>query len=377
MILFLILCYVAMLAILVKLKVIKLTLGWKLSPLLFGLVCFMALVLPMQWGAPSGTVNVYRYVVEIIPNVTGEVTDISIEPLKSVEKGDVLFQIDRRPFEAELRRLEAALAEAEQTVPQLEAALGTAQANLEQVMAQRDLDKLEAERNESLSRVNPGAIAKKDLDYTRQKLLTAEAAVRGAESAKEQARLAFGSEIAGENTAVAQLKAQLESAKLNLDWTTVRAPVDGYAMQVALRAGQRVASIPVRSWLVFVDEKETRISTAISQYQLRHVEVGQDAEIIFKLHPGRTFPAKVESILRMNGGGQMTATGIIQDPTATVRVNQPYGVILKLDDANIDPNDLPGGAIGTVAIYTDAAKAAHIIRRIELRMNTWLNYVRQ
>jgi multidrug resistance efflux pump len=374
MILFLILCYVGLLAILVKLNVIKLTIGWKLSPLLFGLVCFVALVLPMQWGAPSGPVTVYRYVVEIIPNVTGQVTDVPIEPLKSIKKGDVLFQIDKRPFEAELKRLEAALAEAEQAVPQLEAALGTAQANLEQVMSQRDLDKLEAARSESIRKENPGAIAKREIDYARQKLMTAEAAVRGAESAKEQARLAFGSEIGGENTAVAQLKAQLELAKLNLDWTEVRAPLDGYPMQIALRSGQRVVS--ERSCLVFVDENETRISASISQYQLRNVEVGQDAEIIFRLRPGQTFSAKVDSILRMNGAGQMTATGVIQDPTATVRVDQPYGVNLKLDDASLDLNDLPGGAIGTVAIYTDTAKAAHVIRRIELRMNTWLNYLR-
>jgi hypothetical protein len=56
--------------------------------------------------------------------------------------------------------------------------------------------------------------------------------------------------------------------------------------------------------------------------------------------------------------------------------NQPYGVLFKLDDADLDPKNLPGGAKGTVAIYTDTAKAAHLIRRIELRMNTWLNYVR-
>jgi multidrug resistance efflux pump len=363
-----------LLAILVKLNVIKLTIGWKISPVLFGLVCFVALVLPMQWGAPSGSVTVYRYVIEIIPNVTGQVTDVPLEPLKSIEKGDVLFQIDRRPFEAELKRLEAALAEAEQAVPQLEAALGTAQANLEQVMAQRDLDKLESERNESLRRVNPGAISKKDLDYTRQKLLTAEAAVRGAESAKEQARLAFGSEIGGENTAVAQLKAQIESAKLDLDWTEVRAPADGYPMQIALRSGQRVTSF--KSCLAFVDEKETGISVMINQFQIRHVKVGQPAEVIFKLFPGQTFSAKVEAILRMNGAGQMTATGVVQDPTATVRLNQPYGVRLKLDDAHLDSNDLPGGAIGTAAIYTDTAEVAHLIRRIELRMNTWLNYLR-
>jgi len=65
MIAFLVLCYVAILATLVWLKVIKLNLWWKLSPLLFMLVCFFVLIFPLQWGAPSGTVNVYQYVIEI------------------------------------------------------------------------------------------------------------------------------------------------------------------------------------------------------------------------------------------------------------------------------------------------------------------------
>ncbi len=150
MIAFLVLCYVAILATLVWLKVIKLNLWWKLSPLLFMLVCFFVLIFPLQWGAPSGTVNVYQYVIEIIPNVTGEVVDVPVEPMKPLKKGDVLFQIDRRPYQAKVKQLEAALAEAEQAVPQLEAALGTAKANLEHATAQRDLQKLELDRNESI-----------------------------------------------------------------------------------------------------------------------------------------------------------------------------------------------------------------------------------
>ena len=375
MIAFLVLCYVAILATLVRLKIIKLNLGWKLSPLLFMLVCFFVLIFPLQWGAPSGTVNVYRYVIEIIPNVTGEVVDVPVEPMKPLEKGDVLFQIDPRPYQAKVKQLEAALAEAEQAVPQLEAALGTAKANLEHATAQRDLQKLELDRNESIRKEDPGAIAQRQIDYSRQSLLSAEAAVRGAESAKEQARLAFESKIDGENTKVAELKAQLEAAKLDLGWTTVRAPADGYAMQIALRPGQRVASFPVRSWLAFVDESETRVAVGISQYQLRHVKEGQSAEVVFKLYPGRTFSAKVDEILGMNAAGQMVATGVVQDPTAIVRLNQPYGVILKLDDADIDPNELPGGAIGAAAIYTESVKVTHIIRRVELRMKSWLNYI--
>ena len=49
--------------------------------------------------------------------------------------------------------------------------------------------------------------------------------------------------------------------------------------------------------------------------------------------------------------------------------------ILKLDDADIDPNELPGGAIGAAAIYTESVKVTHLLRRVELRMKSWLNYI--
>ncbi|MEK6249258.1 MAG: biotin/lipoyl-binding protein, partial [Planctomycetales bacterium] len=74
----------------------------------------------MLWGAPSGPINVFRYVIEIVPNVSGEVVDVPVKPHESLKKGDVLFQIDKRPFQAEVDRLEAAIAEAEQKVLQLE-----------------------------------------------------------------------------------------------------------------------------------------------------------------------------------------------------------------------------------------------------------------
>ena len=53
----------------------------------------------------------------------------------------------------------------------------------------------------------------------------------------------------------------------------------------------------------------------------------------------------------------------------------PYGDNLVLDDERIDAAKLPGGAVGNAAIYTDYAKATQLIRRVELRMKSWLNYI--
>jgi hypothetical protein len=52
-----------------------------------------------------------------------------------------------------------------------------------------------------------------------------------------------------------------------------------------------------------------------------------------------------------------------------------YGVILKLNDKNSTLQRLPGGAMGTAAIYTNSVKATHIIRKVMMRMQSWMNYI--
>ena len=372
MIVFLTLCYGALLVVVSRLTGIKLTMGWKLSPLLFLLVCFMGLAIPMRWGAPSGPIKVYRYVIEIIPNVSGEVVDVPVKPLEPLKKGDVLFQIDKRPFEAEVNRLAAAVAEAQQKVLQLEAVFKTAAANVDLEIAERDLAKSNYERAEEIHKTNAAAVSERSIDVARHSLAAAEADLRVDESIKTEARLAFESEIDGQNTTVVQLKAQLELAQLNLQWTTVRAPADGYVMHLALRPGQRVGQSSV---LAFVEKDSSRLAVGIRQFQLRYVKPGQSAEIAFKLYPGRTFSAQVDSVIPMNSMGQALASGVLSDLEDRLSSERPYGVILTLDDDAIDVTELPGGAIGTADIYTDRARMTHVIRHIELRMKGWLNYV--
>src|SRR5262245_53491101 len=67
-----------------------------------------ALILILNIVAPSShDVRVINYVVPVVPRVTGQVTEVPIEPNRPIKKGDVLFRIDPQPF-----RLEVAAAQA-------------------------------------------------------------------------------------------------------------------------------------------------------------------------------------------------------------------------------------------------------------------------
>ena len=313
MIAFLALLYVGVLALLVKLKIIPLNTFWKLSPILWVLLLFVVLFVPMQWGAPSGTAKMYKGVVEIIPNVSGQVTEIAAEPLNPMKKGDLLFSIDPVPFQAQVDRLKADL--------------GLARLNLD--------------RAEQLVARDAGPEFERD-KYVAQ---------------------------------VASLEAQLKAAQWELDQTDVLAPSDGYVVGLSLRPGQRVGNLPIRSWMAYVDSGLNRFAVGIPQTRLRHVQKGQEAEVVLKLFPGKTFTGKVEAIVDVTSGAQLQPSGTLPNAPSPNDPPLPFAVIINLDDPPIMSDEVPGGALGTAAIYTDSASATHIIRRVMLRMESWMNFL--
>ena len=171
---------------------------------------------------------------------------------------------------------------------------------------------------------------------------------------------------------VDQLKAQLDGAKWNLDKTIVRAPADGYVTNVALRKGARVANLPLSPVMAFIDTSDTLIGVEISQNDARYIAPGQSAELTFKLRPGVIYTGKVESVLQAISTGQTQTSGLAVTPKGVQ--SMPFVVRVKLDDEDVSKR-LPAGSAGTAAIFTEAVKATHVIRKVLLRQLAILNYV--
>ncbi len=322
MIVFLTLIYVAILFALLKTGIIKMNLWWKISPLVCMVTLFIVLFLPMQWGAPGGTVNVNQSVVEIVPNVTGEVSEVSVKPLQYLHKGDVLFKIEPRPFQAK--------------VDQFEASLELVQLNLKRAK------KLFAKKVGSAFDVDKFTAEEKNL------------------------------------------LAQLDNAKYDLESTIVRAPGDGYIYGLTLRAGQRIGNMPTRSFMTFVKIEKNQVIIGINQISFRHVQLGQSAEVTFKIKPGKVFSGEVTGIALITPDGQVAPSGNIALAPTAQNIPQPFAVLLKLDQdvfketeivALNNIKDLPGGAFGTGAIYTESVEATHVIRKIMIRMDAWMNFI--
>jgi len=170
---------------------------------------------------------------------------------------------------------------------------------------------------------------------------------------------------------VKQLKAALVAAEYNLDKTVVRAPADGFPTNLALREGVRVVSAPLRQAMAFV-KNERVIGAQIQQGHLRFVEPGLAAEVTFKLLPGKVFPAQVEYVIPALATGQSQASG---DMVASRQiVTAPYFVRIHLEDKEL-LNQLPAGATGSVAIYSGAGQPTHLIRKVMIRMDAFMNFI--
>jgi RND family efflux transporter MFP subunit len=171
---------------------------------------------------------------------------------------------------------------------------------------------------------------------------------------------------------VDQLTAQLDAAKWNLDKTTVRAPSDGFVTNVGLRKGARVAAFPMAAVMAFIETDETVIGVQIHQIYARHIAPGQAVELAFKYLPGQILNARVVSLIPATAIGQGQASG-----SAVQAINiqpVPFGVRVELENPEV-ATQIPAGSTGEAAIYTDSVTMTHLIRRVMIRMSSYLNYI--
>lgn len=310
MIVFLFNVYLLILFLLVYFKIVPFNLFWKVSPLIVMLVLMVGLFIPMGWGAPSGPVLVGRHSVQIVPDVAGEVLEVPVQPNTPLKAGDVLFRIDPTIYQAQVDALTAQLKFAE----------------------------LRREQMTQLQRGDAGR--------------------------------AF--DVQQRESEVEQLKAQLDSAKWNLEKTVVRAPAEGYVTNLALRTGARVSALSLAPVMAFIDTSEAIIATEIAQINARYIEPGQPVEITFKYLPGHIFTGRVNAVLQAVATGQVQPSGMAVAPKDVQ--SAPFVIRLTLDDAELAKR-LPAGSTGEAAIFTAHVKVAHVIRRVMLRMTAILNYI--
>jgi multidrug resistance efflux pump len=353
-------------------KILRVPLNqWSVTAACIGAVVIVGgLLAGMNYNHPFTTdARLYFFTTPIIPQVKGRVIEVPVKPNVALKKGDPLFKIDPSPYQFVVDQKKAALAAAEQGVKQLKASLDQASAGLEKANAQLSLAQANYDRQNQLFQAKD--IAQAALDTAQRNLDAARQTVAEAQAAEQRARLAFTSDIGGVNTTVAQLSADLRDAQYDLDQTTVVAPTDGYVTQLFLRPGMLAASTPA---MVFIHSDDRIFSASFPQTVVQRLRLGAEAEIAFNAIPGRVFRGKVDALIDAVSQGQLRPSGTLLNPEDRAKSPGLATVNITLLD-DMSSYQLPAGTTAQVAVYSDHWVPVAVIRRILLRMKSWLNYV--
>ena len=314
-------------------------------------ICLAMIILFMNIVAPSASdVRAMNYVIPIVPRVTGQVTEVPIEPNRPIKKGDVLFKIDPAPFEATVKAAEA-------TLRGLGDQLKNAAAKKASLAPRIDLAKKRVEQFTALA--STGAGRRADLEQAQSDLGNLESELLAAEATESQA-----------NAQIAKAEADVLGAKYDLDGTTHLAPANGRVANLALRPGVRAAQLPLSPVMSFIEEDDPWVLAFYSQNELRYVEPGNEAEIFVKMYPGRIIKCKVDSILWATAQGQMPINGNLPNTTPAAAGPDALIAVRLLVDGKDKGVFLAAGARGHGAIYTEHGKFLHIIRKAFVRVST-------
>src|SRR4051812_45270578 len=175
--------------------------------------------------------------VEMAAQVSGPIVAIHVRDQQTVKAGEVLFEIDPRPFQLALDAARAQLELARQSNSSESAAVAMAQAQV----AQRQAELRNSQANEKRAKglIARNLVSKESAEATSTLASTAEAAVKAAEANVEQAKSALG-KVGEGNAAVRAAQIRVEQAQLDLDHTKVTAPVSGLLANFSLRVGSMV-----------------------------------------------------------------------------------------------------------------------------------------
>lgn len=243
----------------------------------------------------------------IAPKVSGQVAAVLVEDNQKVAKGQLLAVIDDRGFLIAIAAAEANLRAAEAQARGLAATLGRQSSVVGQAAAAIDAD----EASLALARVNAsryadlaadGSASRQEQQEAASRLRVEEAAHRRDTAAHASARAQISvlrSDLETAEAAVAKARVALDAARLNLSYTRITAPMDGFVGRRTVRVGNFVdVGAPL---MAVVPLDQAYVEARFRETQLSRIRPGQAVEMRFDTLPDVVMHGHVESIAPATG----------------------------------------------------------------------------
>lgn len=306
-------------------------------------------------------------VAQVTSQIAAPVGAVFVQDAQQVRRGDVLVRLDDTDAKIAVARAEADLARAVRKVQGLiatDSGLGAqisaraadeARADAEVAAAKATYDKTRIDLDRRQSLVGSGAVSADEVTTVRNAYDNAAAGLRAAQAARAQAAAARGAATGerdanralianssvDDNPEVLAARAALAQAKVDLDRTVVRAPIDGVVSRRQVQVGQRVQ--PGAVLMIVVPVQAAYVDANFKEVELAHVRPGQRVELTSDLYGKEVvFHGKVAGF----SGGTGAAFALVPAQNATgnwIKVVQRLPVRITLDPKELRQHPLRVG----------------------------------
>jgi membrane fusion protein (multidrug efflux system) len=290
--------------------------------------------------------------VGVMSQVTGTVVAIGADETDRVQAGQELVKLDGTDERLALTAAEQQLARTVRQVRTVFANRGQGRAVVGQRRA--DLDRALADFNRRKNLAATGAVSAEELGHARDAVNEARDALTAAQKTLAGSAALVGRTSVADNPDVQAAATAVENAWLNLQRTSVRAPVSGYVARRSVQLGERI--VPGTPLLAVVPLERVRVEANFKEVQLKHMRIGQPVKVVSDMYGGKTeFKGRVAGL----GLGTGAAFALLPAQNATgnwIKVVQRVPVRIALDAEELRKHPLRIGlsTVATVDVRDDS-----------------------
>lgn len=335
------------------------------------LVCFVWYLIGDRYTPYTSQARVRGYVVPVVPQVSGVITEVAVGLNEPVKAGQVLAKIAVEDYDLAVANAKAALEQAGQDVGANTADVASATAAVAEARAALELSESQVVRIEKA--YESAAVSEADVDKARANVDLSKAQLANAEGALEQAKQRMGQAGAG-NPKLKSAQAALEDAQLDLSRTVLRAPRDGGVTNVRIEQGQ-YANVG-QPLMTFIGSDTAWIEAYMRENSLGRVKPGDTVDIVLDIQPGKIFKGTVQSTgYGVSWGNADDASKLpkISAPRDWLRDPQRFPVVISFDIEEARGLLREGGQ-ADVVIYTSDNGLFNVVGRMWIRLISWLSY---
>jgi len=345
------------------------------SILMLSILIFYWYVMADRHTPYTDLARVSEIYIPITPRVSGYLEKVNVQLHSHVKQGDVIFELDQRPYLIAVKEAEANL---ENTIQQLgaqNAGIKSSASSVGVAKAQLDRSQRNYDRVMRIYDKNPGALSQADIDRVETSLNQSIEKLASSEANLEKTKKQMGVNGA-ENPQLKIAITKLEKTQLDLEFTKLYAEFDGFIESFNVdvgyysNAGQPLATL--------VSTQNKWIQADLKENNLAYIAVGDSVNFVLDVAPGKIFTGYIKSIgLGVNAGNTTNKGDLptVSSSSSWLRDPQRIPVIIEISDSEALKLGRNGGQVDVV-VYTGDKGWLNAIGRFQIWLTGKLSYLR-